>query len=671
MASMARDVPPTRPEDLDPPRYVIVSARVSPMVELARWLFERCHIPYEEQGHAPLLHVPFTLRHRGGVEVPVVVSAAATWKGARETLHGLDSRLRDGERIFGDEPDERDRNIALVEQLLQRLLLQVRRLAYFHLLPFRRVVLPVVSDGVPAWERAVVAASFPIWRRLMGRALDFSAAAIADAPPKIEEAFSLVEAELADRGTPFLGGDAPNAIDIIFAALVAPLTLPAGYGSKLPALDELPPDLRRFVDALRARRGGQLVFDTYAAARPAPQPHVTRPRRNRTLAQRLFGPAAQRTAARAAAAWGAPLVFRQLALVSRWRDVQHVLEQDLAYRVQPINGPNFETISGTFVLGLDRGPQFARERQHMYAAVSRIDADDLRARIGAAADRIIADALAIGDRLDVAHGYAHLVAARTADYIFGIPGPTEADLMRVCRSLFHFSFLANPNETRVTERARRAADELRSWMVHEISRRRNEHIEQDDVLGRLLAIRDDRNAPLDDDAVRRILAGLLVGAIDTTAPTVPRIVHVLASDPAVLARVKRDLGDRMKMTGWCWEALRMWSSAPVLFRRTASPVTLAGRAIPEGCKVAAFTQAAMFDRGIFPQPRQLDPARPLQNYMNFGGGLHPCAGRGVNAVQLTELVSRLLAHEILDVGKPRFVGPFIDELVVTIGRPRG
>jgi cytochrome P450 len=122
------------------------------------------------------------------------------------------------------------------------------------------------------------------------------------------------------------------------------------------------------------------------------------------------------------------------------------------------------------------------------------------------------------------------------------------------------------------------------------------------------------------------------------------------------------------MTGWCWEALRMWAPGPVLFRRAPAPIALAGRAIPAGCKVAAFTQAAMFDRGVFPLPRRFDPARPLQYYMNFGGGLHPCAGRGVNAVQLPELVSRLLRHNIAAVGKPRFVGPFVDELVITIGR---
>ncbi|MEP6915881.1 MAG: cytochrome P450, partial [Acidobacteriota bacterium] len=433
--------------------------------------------------------------------------------------------------------------------------------------------------------------------------------------------------------------------------------------------DALPPELRRVVDALRARRGGQLVFDTYAAARPSPQPSLKRPRRNRTVAQRLLGPAVFRAGARAAVAWGTPIVVKRLALVSRWVDVRQVLERDLAYRIEPINGPNFHTIGGAFVLGLDRGPQFARERRQMYEAVSRIDVAELRARICGEADQIIADALGAGDRIDTAHGYAHPVAARTAAYLFGIIGPTEADLMRVCRALFHFSFLANPNDTRVTERARRAAEEMRGWIGDEIARRRRDRIRIDDVLGRLLDLQEESGAPLDAETARRILVGLLVGAIDTTAPTVPRIVYVLASDPALLARVRRDVDDPIRMTGWCWEALRMWSPAPVLFRRTPAPTSLAGRAIPEGCKVAAFTQAAMFDPGVFPLPRQFDPGRPLESYMNFGGGLHPCAGRGVNGVQLPELVSRLLRHDIVSVGTPRFVGPFLDELVVTIRRP--
>ena len=82
----------------------------------------------------------------------------------------------------------------------------------------------------------------------------------------------------------------------------------------------------------------------------------------------------------------------------------------------------------------------------------------------------------------------------------------------------------------------------------------------------------------------------------------------------------------------------------------------------------AFTQAAMFAPGVFPNPTVVDPTRPQAQYLNFGGGLHPCAGRGVNDVQLTALVTHLIARGIAGVGQPRFVGPFIDELVVTFRR---
>jgi cytochrome P450/glutathione S-transferase len=658
------------PEDYDPPRYVIVAARVSPMVELARWLFERHRIPYEEQAHAPLLHVFFTRRHRGGNEVPVVVTSASVWKGAREMLVGLDGRLREGERLFGETDSERKANQALADQLLQRLQANVRRVAYFHLLPLKRVCYPVVVDGAPAWERAVVWLCYPVWRRLMERALDAKPQALETALNQISEAFDIVEATLAGQGTRFLGGDQPGSLDIIFSALVAPLMCPERYGSPLPARESQPPALRAIVDPLRARRAGQLALETYDEARPSPQPRLRRPRRNRTILQRVLGPRVQRLGSRVAVMISRPVVFRKLAIVARWPDVQSVLALDLDFHVAPVNGPPFDVISGPFVLGLDRNVQFAHERSRMYGAVSRINGDDVRNGVAGEATRLLDDAVARHGRIDVAHGYAHLVAARTARYVFGVPGPTEADLLRVCRALFHYSFLNQSNEESVAERARRAAAEMRGWVSDEIGRRRREHLDIDDVLGRLMAAASRDDAPLDDDAVRRNLTGLLVGAIDTTSTTVPRIVYVLASDPALLARVERDVDDRARMLGWCSEALRSWPSAPLLFRRAPHGAVIGGRAIPPDSLIGAFTQAAMHDPSVFPQPMDLDPTRPPAHYINFGGGLHPCAGRGVNNVQLPELVALLVSRGIAHVGQPRFVGPFIDELVVTFRRPQ-
>ena len=64
-------------------------------------------------------------------------------------------------------------------------------------------------------------------------------------------------------------------------------------------------------------------------------------------------------------------------------------------------------------------------------------------------------------------------------------------------------------------------------------------------------------------------------------------------------------------------------------------------------------------------PQVLDPARPLKPYLHLGGGLHPCAGRDVNAFQIPMLVGELVRRGIKSVGKIGWAGPFPDHLVVT------
>ena len=100
------------------------------------------------------------------------------------------------------------------------------------------MVKPLAKDGAPLWEVLIVDRAYPLWRRLMARALDFSPELIAKAPEDINEAFELVAARLGSA--PYLGGETPSNIDIVFSALAAPVIFPPQYGARLPKLDELP-----------------------------------------------------------------------------------------------------------------------------------------------------------------------------------------------------------------------------------------------------------------------------------------------------------------------------------------------------------------------------------------------------------------------------------------------
>jgi cytochrome P450 len=420
---------------------------------------------------------------------------------------------------------------------------------------------------------------------------------------------------------------------------------------------------------MRGRRAGQLVLDTYAVARPVPQPTLPARRDKRSLLQRLVTPRVQQLGARLAVFFGPVLKIRKFVVVSHWAEVKAALENDLDFGIAPVNRPHIEAINGPFLLSLDRGPQLARERPRLYDAVSRIDLEAVRRGIAAEADHLLDGAVERG-HIDAGDGYARPVAARTAVRLFGIAGPTEGDLKRVCRAMFQHAFLNIGDDAAVADRALYAAGELRGWILQEIARRRASGAAGDDVLGHLMTTRSSDGTLLDDDAVRRNLAGLLVGAIDTTSVAVLGIIATLASDRRLLARVEADLGNRERMVVWCYEALRRRPQTPLVLRRAVRDVTVGGKAVPSGALLAAFTQAAMFDPAVFPHPGRLDPSRCPRDYMHFGGGLHPCAGRDINAVQLPELVERLVSRGIERAGSVRFDGPFLDQLVVYFRRPR-
>jgi hypothetical protein len=129
-------------------------------------------------------------------------------------------------------------------------------------------------------------------------------------------------------------------------------------------------------------------------------------------------------------------------------------------------------------------------------------------------------------------------------------------------------------------------------------------------------------------------------------------------DRALYRRAHRDRGDLQLMWGWCNEALRRWAHGPVLLRKAAHDTELAGTQVKAADTVILWTQAAMLDADAFPEPDVLRPDRPGASYLHFGGGLHPCAGRGVNAWQIPMLVAALLDRKPVKLERMVWAGPF-------------
>jgi cytochrome P450 len=357
-----------------------------------------------------------------------------------------------------------------------------------------------------------------------------------------------------------------------------------------------------------------------------------------------------RLGARVAAWWGDPVRFGNTVIVARHANVMEVLHRDLDFLIAPVNEKRVVEVNGPFILGMDRGAALVLERGALYQALAEVDLATIRCAVDEEAKKRIASA---GEEIDVVDAYARPIAAHTATALFGIRGSDEQTFMDVARAIFGHVFLNLSGDEAIRQRALKAAGLMQAWFNDEIGRRLSAGDLGDDMMGALM-----KAGTLDDDGVRRTLGGMLVGSIDTTASSVAKIIVMISKDAALARSVAADVNDDARLAGWCREALRRWPHNPILLRQAAGGTSLAAVEIQKGDRVLAWTQAAMLDKEAFPDPQHLRPDRPVAAYLHFGGGLHPCAGRAVNAFQIPALVGGLVRRGIKSIGTMQWAGPF-------------
>ncbi len=364
--------------------------------------------------------------------------------------------------------------------------------------------------------------------------------------------------------------------------------------------------------------------------------------------------------------WEKPVRVGTKVFVGRHIDAVEVLSRDLDFLIGPVNATKIDEVNGPFILGLDRGATLVRERAALYRALAKVDLrGPLRSQLEADAKARVA---AAGEEIDVVGGYARPIAAMTAQRLFGVSGMDQTLFMDVARALFGHIFLNLSNDEKIRARALRAAPYLKKWLLDEIERRRTSGERRPDMMDALI---HDPQIPASDegnDLVRRTLGGMLVGSIDTTATCVAKIVTIIGQDKTLATGIAADVDNFPKLHGWCWEALRRWPHNPLVLRSAAADTQLAGVDIRANDQIFVITQAAMLDTSVFPEPQVLNPARPTGPYLHFGGGLHPCAGRDVNAFQIPILVREIVRRGIKSVGTIDWAGPFPDRLPVTFNR---
>lgn len=361
-------------------------------------------------------------------------------------------------------------------------------------------------------------------------------------------------------------------------------------------------------------------------------------------------------------------------VVTRYKDVAEVIDLDEAFSVAPYGQAMMRNNGGpNFILGMDRGSEFDHDLSVLKLAVKREDLATIREIVAEETRALVKQALPSGT-LDLTNGFSRLVAARFVGRYFGVPGPTEQQLLDWTRAIFTDIFLNFTQDPGVSARGAEAGRQFRAYVDGLIEKTKAQRSagepEKDDVLGRLITMQRAPKASFTDSRLRDNLIGCITGVLDNTCTAVVNTVNVLFSRPEALkgAMAAAKANDDATLLRYVQEALRFHPPAPLMVRMSLADTKIAkGTAretlIPAHKVIFAANGSAMMDDTELDNPREIRLDRPNHHYMIFGWGMHECLGKYISQVQIVEIVKAVFALEGLrpaagDAGKVAYEGPF-------------
>jgi glutathione S-transferase len=244
----------------------LLTIPLSHYCERARWALEHAGLPFREEQHLQVFHLRPVRRAGGRHTVPLLVTPEGPLTDSADIVAHADAHAPPHRRLYPADPAAREEILALERELAGEFGVEVRRWAYFHLLPHRRLLLRYNGARAPLHERVALRVGYRKARQVVTRYLKITADKVEEGRPIIARQLDAIAARLSD-GRRYLAGERFTAADLTFAAMSALLVVPPTYGVPLPQPDQLPGGFAGEVRAFRRHPAGVLALRLYAEDR--------------------------------------------------------------------------------------------------------------------------------------------------------------------------------------------------------------------------------------------------------------------------------------------------------------------------------------------------------------------------------------------------------------------
>jgi len=226
----------------------------------------------------------------------------------------------------------------------------------------------------------------------------------------------------------------------------------------------------------------------------------------------------------------------------------------------------------------------------------------------------------------------------------------------------------------------RALRSLRGIVERLIATRRKSGARRDDLLGMLLEARDEQTSEgMSDTQLRDELMNFTEAALDTTTAALLWTFYLLSHNPAVDARLHREVHDAIGsrvpavsdlpalryVSQVIDESMRLFPPGWVLGRAAIEEDVVGGYRIPAGSTVFVCPFVAHRDPRFWENPEGFDPerfspekvaARPRFAYFPFGGGPRVCIGDQLARMQMQIVVAMIAQRHRLDLAPGLRIG---------------
>jgi cytochrome P450 len=228
-------------------------------------------------------------------------------------------------------------------------------------------------------------------------------------------------------------------------------------------------------------------------------------------------------------------------------------------------------------------------------------------------------------RMDLFHELIELVPALTTMRLLGLPLADSRIVAQAVHARGNDRFDLNPAWDRLLAR------------IDETIRARRQEPAADLISGLLRPGTGGRLCT--DTEIAEICFAVVVGGMSTTAKLVLGALSYFGVHRADLARAR---ADPAFLEAALEEFLRYYSPVPFLCRTATRDVTVAGRRICEGERVAFGFAAANRDGSAFQQAHDIVLDRRPNRHLALGYGIHTCIGAGLGRVESLVMVAEVL-----------------------------